>query len=140
MIHDSTDGAFDSLIKDASTAAEAVDILRKHYSETKENIKNNTVTRKMSGMKNAFVDDFIKNNANDKKEIETLDKFFNSMGLSPETDKQRNKDDKAENKAETELLKKVSDRMKAPSMAKNTVRAMGRNILPSMPTRVIKGT
>ena len=113
VIHDSTDGAFDSLIKDASTAAEAVDILRKHYSETKENIKNNTVTRKMSGMKNAFVDDFIKNNANDKKEIETLDKFFNSMGLSPETDKQRNKDDKAENKAETELLKKVSDRMKS---------------------------
>ena len=34
----------------------------------------------------------------------------------------------------------VSDNMKAPSMAKNTVRAIGRNILPSMPTKVIKGT
>ncbi len=33
----------------------------------------------------------------------------------------------------------VSERMNAPSMAKNTVSAMGRNILPSIPTRVISG-
>ncbi len=34
----------------------------------------------------------------------------------------------------------VSDRMKAPNIAKNTVRAIGLNIFPSMPTKVISGT
>ena len=34
----------------------------------------------------------------------------------------------------------VIERMKAPKMAKNTVSAIGRNILPSMPVNVIIGT
>ena len=34
----------------------------------------------------------------------------------------------------------VSDNIKAPIMAKNIVIAMGRNILPSIPARVMSGT